>query len=62
MRPSTITYPPEGVKPVGIIEFVHGMCEKRQRYEKTMEYFNQKGFICAIADMKGHGENILTKD
>lgn len=62
MRPSTITYPPEGVNPIGIIQFVHGMCEKRQRYEETMNYFNQKGFICAIADMQGHGENILTTD
>jgi alpha-beta hydrolase superfamily lysophospholipase len=62
MRPITITYPPEGIKPIGIIEFVHGMCEKRQRYEKTMSYFSNKGFICAIADIKGHGENILTPD
>lgn len=62
MRPSTITYPPDGMKPIGIIEFVHGMCEKRGRYEKIMKYFNQKGFICAIADIKGHGENILTDD
>ena len=62
MRPSTITYPPDGVKPIGIIQFVHGMCEKRQRYEATMDYFNKKGFICAIADIKGHGENILTTD
>ena len=62
MRPTTITYPPDGIKPIGIIEFVHGMCEKRQRYEQTMEYFNKKGFICAIADMTGHGENILTED
>ena len=36
MRPTTITYPPDGIKPIGIIEFVHGMCEKRQRYEQTM--------------------------
>ncbi len=62
MRPNTITYPPAGMKPVGVIEFVHGMCETRQRYEKTMEYFNQYGFICAITDLKGHGENILTPD
>lgn len=62
MRPSTIIYPPDGMKPVGVIEFVHGMSEKRQRYEKTMKYFSEKGFICAISDLKGHGENILTKD
>lgn len=62
MRPNTITYPPEGMKPVGVIAFVHGMCEKRQRYEQTMTFFNNHGFICAITDMRGHGENILTTE
>lgn len=62
MRPNTITYPPDGMEPVGVIEFVHGMCEKRQRYEKTMAAFNRRGFICAITDLRGHGENILTTD
>lgn len=62
MRPTTITYPPEGIKPIGVIEFVHGMCEKRQRYADTLKYFNNKGFICAISDTRGHGENILTNE
>lgn len=62
MRPTTITYPPDGVKPIGVMEFVHGMCETRQRYAETMKYFNNKGFICAISDTRGHGENILTKE
>lgn len=62
MRPNTVTYPPQGMKPVGVIEFVHGMCERRQRYKRTMEFFNKYGFICAIADLRGHGENILTTD
>ena len=62
MRPTTITYPPNGVKPIGVMEFVHGMCETRQRYAETMKYFNNKGFICAISDIRGHGENILTKE
>ncbi len=62
MRPDTITYPPDGMKPIGVIEFVHGMCEKRQRYEKAMRIFNKHGFICAITDLRGHGENILTTD
>lgn len=39
MRPTTITYPPNGVKPIGVMEFVHGMCETRQRYAETMKYF-----------------------
>ena len=62
MRPTTITYPPDGIKPIGVMEFVHGMCEKRQRYADTMKYFNSKGFICAISDIRGHGENILTNE
>lgn len=62
MRPNTIIYPPEGVKPIGIIEFVHGMCEHKERYESTMKFFSQYGFICAITDIRGHGENILTTD
>lgn len=62
MRPNTIIYPPEGVKPIGIIEFVHGMCERKERYEPTMKFFSQYGFICAITDMRGHGANILTTD
>lgn len=62
MRPTTITYPPEGVQPIGVMEFVHGMCEKRQRYAETLKYFNNKGFICAISDTRGHGENILTNE
>ena len=62
MRPNTITYPPEGTKPIGVIEFVHDMSEHRGRYLDTMKFFNQKGFICAITDLRGHGENILTKD
>lgn len=62
MRPSTIVYPPEGIKPIGIIEFVHGMCETRQRYANTFEILSKQGYICAIADMRGHGENILTTE
>lgn len=62
MRPNTITYPPKGMKPIGVIEFVHGMCEKRQRYENAMAFFNKHGFICAITDLRGHGENILTTE
>ena len=62
MRPHTITYPPDGVEPIGVIEFVHGMCETRNRYAAPMEYFSRRGYICAIADMRGHGENILTTD
>ena len=58
MEPVTIMMPPKGIKPVGIMNFVHGMSEHRKRYEKIMKYFSQKGYVCAIRDLKGHGENI----
>lgn len=62
MRPHTIIYPPDNIKPIGVIEFVHGMCETRNRYATPMKFFSEKGYICAIADMRGHGENILTTE
>ncbi len=62
MRPAIITYPDDGIKPIGIIEFVHGMGEKKERYVKAMKEFNKYGFICAVADLKGHGENISTPE
>lgn len=62
MRPATIVLPPDGMKAIGILEFVHGMCEHRFRYDHVLNYFSRHGFICAIADTKGHGENILTND
>ena len=58
----TVTYPPKGVTPLGVIEIVHGMCEHRHRYEKTIERFNKLGFICAIYDLRGHGDRVLTDD
>ena len=62
MKAITIKLPPAGVVPVGIIQFIHGMCEHRKRYEPVLEYFSEHGYICAIADLKGHGENITTTD
>ncbi|CDA30064.1 alpha/beta hydrolase [uncultured Eubacterium sp.] len=62
MRPATIMLPPGDMEAIGIIEFVHGMCEHRNRYNHVLKYFSDKGFICAIADIKGHGENVLTPD
>lgn len=62
MKAITIKLPPEGVVPEGIIQFVHGMCEHKGRYEHILEHFSEKGFICAIADLKGHGENVTTSD
>ncbi|MBE5959148.1 MAG: alpha/beta hydrolase [Lachnospiraceae bacterium] len=62
MRPVTIIIPDESIKILGIMHFVHGMMEHRGRYIETLEYFSKMGYICAISDMRGHGDNISTKD
>lgn len=58
MQPVTIMMPPGDMKPIGVMNFVHGMCEHRKRYEKILTYYSKKGYICAIKDLKGHGENV----
>lgn len=42
----------------GVIQFVHGMCEVKERYDKIMTVFNNLGYICVISDLRGHGENV----
>jgi len=62
MKPVTIIVPDSNVKIVGIMHFIHGMQEHRKRYDHVLKHFSQLGYICAISDMRGHGENIRTKD
>ncbi len=50
--------PKAGVSLKGVIQFVHGMCERKERYEPIIEYFTNRGFICVIPDLRGHGENV----
>lgn len=41
---------------------VHGMCEHKERYIPLMEYLAQQGFLCVIADLRGHGQSIQKED
>ena len=43
----------------GVIHFVHGMCEHKGRYIHVIEYFKEKGYICVISDLRGHGDNAM---
>lgn len=52
---------PDSMKPTGILQFVHGMCEMKERYLPFMEYLTSRGFICIIHDHRGHGESIRSK-
>lgn len=50
--------PPDGIEVRGVIQFVHGMCEHKERYDETMKYFSKNGYVCIISDLPGHGENV----
>lgn len=53
-----ITLPPKGVGIKGVIQFIHGMCEHKERYTDAMNYFAGCGYVCIISDLPGHGENL----
>lgn len=46
----------------GIIQIVHGMCEHKERYDRIMRYFAEKGFASIIHDKRGHGESVLSPE
>ena len=71
MNTSTITSPIDGLKlsvaviepetpATGVIQFVHGMCEHKERYFAVMEWFAAKGYVCVIHDHRGHGASVLS--
>ena len=50
--------PPVTAVRKGVIQIVHGMCETKERYDHFINFFNEKGYICVICDLRGHGENV----
>lgn len=48
--------------PSGIIQFVHGMCEHKERYYELMEWFASKGWLCIIHDHRGHGASVKSPE
>lgn len=46
-------------QPKGIVQFLHGMAENKERYIETMEFFSKNGYITIIHDHRGHGKSIL---
>ena len=53
-----VVLPEAGAVRKGVIQFVHGMCEMKERYERTIDFFVGQGYICVISDLRGHGENV----
>lgn len=50
--------PDENTVRKGVIQFVHGMCEMKERYGRVIKYFTDRGYICVISDLRGHGDNV----
>ena len=48
--------PNEGAK--GIVQLVHGMAERKERYEELMSFLAQNGYVCVCHDHRGHGESL----
>ncbi len=61
---SNITYriclPDSNAK--GIIQIAHGMCEYFDRYEETIKYFTDNGFVVCGNDHMGHGKGVAKED
>ncbi len=50
-----VCYIPNGVEPVGVVQFSHGMVEHIGRYEEVMTALAQQGFAVYGHDHLGHG-------
>lgn len=42
----------------GILQFIHGMSEHKERYLPIMTYFADHGFVSIIHDHRGHGKSV----
>ena len=49
-------------KPKAVVQFVHGMCEHKERYEDTMNYLAEHGYACVIHDLRGHGASVKSAE
>lgn len=54
---SVLVSTPEGT-PHGIVQFVHGMCEHKERYIPFIEFLTAHGYVCVIHDHRGHGASV----
>lgn len=52
---------PDG-NPKGIVQLVHGMIEHKERYFDLMEWLSDRGYLCIISDLRGHGGSVLDEN
>lgn len=51
---------PTGIR--GCIQIVHGMAEHQMRYVGVAEFFRSNGFVVVTSDLRGHGDNVESKE
>ena len=54
--------PPTAVRIKGTVFIIHGMGEYSKRYEGVADYLNNNGYMVAVIDHMGHGNNINQLD
>lgn len=59
---ATMLIAPDEGQPRGIVQFVHGMCDHKERYYPFMRFLASHGYVCIIHDQRGHGESVKSKD
>ncbi len=55
-----VLFLPEGT-PKGIVQIVHGMAERKERYAEFASFLAENGYIAACHDHRGHGESVKTE-
>ena len=53
---------PEDGQPKAVVQLVHGMCEHKERYERTIAFLAQNGYACVIHDNRGHGASVKSPE
>ncbi len=42
--------------PKAVVKIIHGMTERKERFEDFAEFLSKNGYNVVIADMRGHGQ------
>lgn len=53
-----VRWTPDDLKPIGILQIIHGMAEHVERYEDFANFACSKGFIVTAEDHLGHGATV----
>ena len=62
LKLATMLIAPDKRQPRAIVQFVHGMCDHKERYYSFMHFLASHGYVCIIHDQRGHGESVKIKD